>query len=122
MYGKLKLTKEFYDLYTELMPADSDWTDVENTEILQPEDSKAGDKYLVYIKEVTSDGTITVDVKLLKCTRIEDSGVNEIPGEVPVITPVTYDSVALFVVLAVVILAIILVAILKIKSNKKSEK
>ena len=121
-YGRLKLIKEFYDLYTELMPGDSEWTNVENSQILQPEDSKIGDRYIVYIKEVSSDGTITVDVKLLECTRIEDKGVNEVPGKVPVITPVTYDSVTLFVILAVVILAIIIVAILKVKSNKKSDK
>ena len=35
-YTNLSLSKQFYDLYVKLMPSDSEWTAVENSEILQP--------------------------------------------------------------------------------------
>ena len=122
-YGKLKLAKEFIDLYTGLMPQDSDWTEVENNEIMQPEDTVTGDKYVVYIKEVAEDGTEIVDVKLLECIRKEDQGKNQKEETVTEVvkSPVTYDSIALIIAFVVIVLAIIIVAILKVKSNRKSD-
>ena len=41
-YNQLNITKQFYDLYSSLVPTedDSNWTEVSNMEILQPEDTK----------------------------------------------------------------------------------
>ena len=50
-YTNLSLSKQFYDLYMELMPTNSEWTEVENSEILQPDNTVEGDKYIVYLKE-----------------------------------------------------------------------
>lgn len=119
-YANLSLTKQFYDLYTQLMP--TDWTEVDNFEILQPEEAREGDKYIVYIKEEQGQ-TSTIDAKFLVCRYEEDQGKNQEEKTITetVKLPVTYDSIALIVALAIIILAIIIVAILKLKSNKKEK-
>jgi len=117
-YESLSFSKRFYELYTMLTPLDEEWTEVENSEILQPETARTGDKYILYLKE---ENTGTVDVKLLESVyefndryeKEEDKVITE-----TVKLPVTYDSIALIVIFAIVILAIIIVAILKMKSNK----
>lgn len=135
-YESLSLTKRFYELYTELMPEDDEWTEVENSEILQPETARTGDKYILYLKEESkvavslaeatdaAEVVEVVDVKLLESVyefndryeKEEDKVITE-----TVKLPVTYDSIALIVIFAIMILAIIIVAILKIKSNKKEK-
>ena len=108
------------DLYTQLMP--TDWTEVDNSEILQPEEAREGDKYIVYIKEEQGQ-TSTIDAKFLVCRYEEDQGKNQEEKTITetVKLPVTYDSIALIVALAIIILAIIIVAILKLKANKKEK-
>lgn len=120
-YTNLSLTKQFYDLYMKLMP--TDWTDVDNAEILQPENTVQGDKYILYLKEEISGAEATVDSKFLVCEYKEDQGSDKKEETITetVKLPVTYDSIALIVVFAIVILAIIIVAILKVKSNKKEK-
>lgn len=122
-YGRLALAKEFLNLYTGLMPQESEWTEVENKEIMQPEDTVTGDKYVVYIKEVAKDGTEIVDVKLLECIRKEDQGKKQKEETVTEVvkSPVTYDSIALIVAFAVILLAIIIVSILKIRQSKREK-
>ena len=51
-YEKLELAREFYNLYILQMPKDSEWKNIENNTILQPEDTVAGDKFIVYIKAI----------------------------------------------------------------------
>ena len=123
-YGKLKLVKSFYDQYLELMPEDSEWSEIENSEILQPDSAKSGDLFIVYIKEVADSGEEIIDVKVLECVRTEEQGTdkNEETVTEVVNSPVTYDSAALLIVFGVIILAIVTVVILKIRTNKKSEK
>lgn len=120
-FVKLDLTKEFYDLYNKLKPiSESEWNQVVNGEIMQPDGSVDGDKYILWLREVSNTGT-TIDVKLLNCTKIEDSGVATQEKEVTEVvkSPVTYDSIALFVALGFIIIAIIVVLILKKLSSKK---
>ncbi len=119
-YGKLKLAKEFYNLYLSQMPQSSEWKTVENNEILQPEDTVAGDKYIVYIKEVKSDGSEIIDVKLLECIREEAQGKNQKKETSKL--PITYDSIALLVIFAILIFAIVIVLILKKKQSEKHGK
>ena len=125
-YGKLKLAQEFYDLYLQLTPNDSDWKDASNNEILQPEDTKAGDKFVVYIKESKKTGEEVIDIKLLECIREEAKGENQKEETITenvrkaVKLPVTYDSIALIVIFVLLVLAIVFVALLKNKySNGK---
>ena len=122
-YINLSLSKQFYDLYVKLMPSNSEWTAVENSEILQPENTVEGDKYIVYIKE-TKGNDETVDAKFLTCVYKEDAGVDKEEKTITetVKLPVTFDSGAiLFTILGVIIIALIIVAIIRKKSEKKDE-
>ena len=124
-YGKLKLAIEFYDLYQKLMPEDAEWIKVNNGEILQPNDSKAGDKCIVYIREMNNNSENITDVKLLECMREEAQGKEEKEEQVTekvqktVKLPITYDNPTLIVIFAVLIVAIIILAILR-KSQTKN--
>lgn len=122
-YTNLSLSKQFYDLYVKLMPSDSEWTAVENSEILQPENTVEGDKYIVYIKE-TKGNDETVDAKFLTCVYKEDAGVDKEEKTITetVKLPVTFDSGAiLFTVLGIIIIALAIFVFIRIKSNKKDE-
>ena len=130
-YGKLKLAQEFYKLYLKLMPEDSEWEKVNNREILQPEDTNAGDKYIVYIKELKKNRDEIIDIKLLECVREEAQGKKQIEEEVTeevkqtVKLPITYDSITLIIIFAILVIAIIVVTILRsnhIKNNEKDTK
>ena len=123
-YENLSAEKRFYELYEKLTPAESDWTEVENSEILQPETARTGDKYIAYIKEENGQQT-TVDAKLLvskydyeeKRVKEEDKVITE-----TVKLPVTFDSGAiLFTVLGIIVIALAIFVFIRIKSNKKDE-
>lgn len=122
-YTNLSLSKQFYDLYMELMPTDSEWTEVENSEILQPDNTVEGDKYIVYLKEETADST-TVDAKFLTCVYKADEGVDQKEETITetVKLPVTFDSgTILFIILGIIVLALVIFAIIRVKANKKDE-
>lgn len=122
-YTNLSLSKQFYDLYMELMPTDSEWTEVENSEILQPDNTVEGDKYIVYLKEETAD-SITVDAKFLTCVYKADEGVDQKEETITetVKLPVTFDSgTILFIILGIIVLALVIFAIIRVKANKKDE-
>lgn len=122
-YTNLRLSKQFYDLYMELMPTDSEWTEVENSEILQPDNTVEGDKYIVYLKEETDDST-TVDAKFLTCVYKADEGVEQKEETITetVKLPVTFDSgTILFIILGIIVLALVIFAIIRVKANKKDE-
>ena len=122
-YTNLSLSKQFYDLYMDLMPTDSEWTEVENSEILQPDNTVEGDKYIVYLKEETADST-TVDAKFLTCVYKADEGVDQKEETITetVKLPVTFDSgTILFIILGIIVLALVIFAIIRVKANKKDE-
>ena len=122
-YTNLSLSKQFYDLYMDLMPTDSEWTEVENSEILQPDNTVEGDKYIVYLKEETADST-TVDAKFLTCVYKADEGVEQKEETITetVKLPVTFDrGTILFIILGIIVLALVIFAIIRVKANKKDE-
>lgn len=122
-YTNLSLSKQFYNLYMELMPTNSEWTEVENSEILQPDNTVEGDKYIVYLKEETAD-SITVDAKFLTCVYKADEGVDQKEETITetVKLPVTFDSgTILFIILGIIVLALVIFAIIRVKANKKDE-
>lgn len=114
MYSKLVLYKEFNTLYNTLVSelAEADWKNVEGQEILQPEDTENGDKYVLWI----SDGTV-IDAQFLTSKYVEEKVVEKITTKLPV----TYDNNTLLIVLAILVVAIIIVSI-RIKSLKKEDK
>lgn len=123
-YNQIKATKEFYDIYMKLQPQiqDSSWTKVENMEIMQPENSQNNDKYVIWLKQ--EDGNnITIDAKFLISTRAyeEKWEPEQIVVKETVKLPITYDSMALFIILGIIIIGIVVIVILRKKSNKQEK-
>lgn len=114
MYSKLVLYTRFNTLYTELSSElDNDaWEEVENQEILQPEDTENGDKYVLWIR-----GEDILDAQFLTSKYDEEKVIEKITTKLPV----TYDNNTLLVVLAVLVIAIVAVSV-RIKSLKKEDK
>ena len=120
-YESLSLSQKFYNLYQQLMPGVREWTLVENNEILQPEEARKDDKYIVYLKEETDPNTNLVDAKFLVCDYTPEEGVDKTTVEEIVKLPVTFDSgTILFITLGIIVLALVIVAIIK-RTNKKDE-
>lgn len=124
MYSKIELAEQFYSLYTKLIP--TKWTSVENMQVLQPSDAQDGDNYVVFLKKVDANNQETIDVKFLTSQRTDSE--ESIPASVETKTvkettklPITYDSIILFVVLAVILiaLAIVYIRMRKIQGKQK---
>ena len=123
MYNKVNKAIEFNNLFDELIQV-AEWTKVENMTIEQPENSKDGDKYIVFLKKETNGQTDKVDAQFLTC---KDNYIPEVKTE-KVVTkttaklPITYDSVLLIVILGIIVLAIIIVYARMRKINKHQGK
>lgn len=127
-YESLSLTEQFYNLYADTIPEDRDWTVVENNEILQPENTTDGDKYVVWIKEEVKHATgktdTTIDAKFLICEYEYNEGREEIEETIieTVKLPVTFDNgIVLFIALGIIVLALVIVMVIRVKTNKKGE-
>lgn len=121
-YQKLKLSKEFYDLYQKLLPTEKEWQPVNELTIMQPEDTVQGDKYVVYIKEETDKTTI--DAKFLISVRKEEQGKAEIEKQITEIvsSPVTFDSgIILFILLVIIVVALLIFIIIRKKQDKENK-
>ncbi len=121
MYEKVQLGEEFYNLYSKLVE-EANWQEVENMTIGQPEQSVAGDEYVVLLKMVDGDQEV-VDAQFL--TAYDDYKPNVVKEQVvtqeTTRLPITYDSIALIVVLAVIVIALVVVFIRMKKVSKKDE-
>lgn len=114
MYTKLDTYYEFatlaVDLLTELDA--NNWLEAEGNEILQPEDARNGDKYVVWLIEDNE-----LDVQFLT-SKYEEEKITE---KITTKLPVTYDDNRLLIVLAVLVIATIVVSV-RINSLKKEDK
>ena len=120
----MSIEQEISKLYNILVPDDDDvnWTEVDDNVILQPETTANGDKYIVWLKEVTSDEKVIKDVQFLESTYEKEIGQEEMTVIQEVVRiPVTYDSVALFVILGIILVAILVVGVMKWTLNKKEK-
>lgn len=121
---KLELMNKFYSLYKKLEPNENDgsWLKVENSEILEPQDSKNGEKYIVFIKGINKD-TMVIDAQFMTCydkyNPIYEKETVTIKETSKL--PVTYDSIALIVIFVIVVIATIVVLIIKYNLNKKKK-
>ena len=122
MYEKVQVNQEFYNLYSKLVN-EAKWQEVENMEVKQPEASVAGDKYIVFLKKVAKEGETTIDAQFL--TAYDDYKPNAVKEQIvtqeTTRLPITYDSIALIVILAIVVIALVVVFIRMKKLNKKDE-
>lgn len=114
MYSKLVLYTQFNTLYNKLSSelVEADWQEVAGQEILQPEDTENGEKYVLWIRE----GNV-IDAQFLTSKYDEEKVIEKITTRLPV----TYDNNTLLVVLAILVVAIVVVSI-RIKSLKKEDK
>lgn len=120
---KLQLTGEFYELYKKLVPEtnDSSWEAVNEMEILQPENSKNGDQYIVFIKS-EKDNDIVIDAQFMTCFDKYSPLYEKEQVTVKETTklPVTYDfTITLIGILAIIIIAIVVILFVVKRLNKK---
>lgn len=119
MYTQIQVYSEFFNQFKSLMPnADTEWTKVEGDEILQPEDSEDGEKYILWIKEDSNQNSI-LDMQFL--TSHKEYSEEKIIEKITTKLPVTYDNNTLLIVLAILVVAIIIVYI-RIRMLNKKEK
>ena len=117
-YTKLEVYYEFANLAVDLLNNldENAWIKVEGNEILQPEDAKNGDKYVVWLIE-GDEASGELDVQFLT-SKYEEETVKE---KITTKLPVTYDDNRLLIVLAVLVIATIVVSV-RISSLKKEDK
>ena len=120
-YERVSLVRSFSNAYDKMYSNIKEWKEVpENNEILQPQESKKNDVYLVWLK---NDETQEHDVQILICDDYQDIEVEESKKVTVYETtklPVTFDSIiTLIIILAVLVVLILALVVVKKKSNKK---
>lgn len=120
-YEKVTLAREFTDTYTEMFEKIEEWEEVpSNKEILQPQEAKKNDIYLVWLKDNTTEEH---DVQILLCNDgqdIEKEEAKKVTVYETTKLPVTYDSIiTLIIVLVVLVVIIIALVFAKKRLNKK---
>ena len=123
---KIKLSTEFSNLYQELLN-NAKWSEVENLTIEQPEDAEEGTQYILLLKEekeVNGTEQVVYDVQFLTSAQDPFENYENVVNEEKVVVkrtsklPITYDSIVLWVVLAVIVIALIIVR-KKVKKESK---
>lgn len=116
-YDKLSIYGQFKSLYEELKPSEG-WNVAENNVIKQPQESKKGEQYLVWIKNEQ-----TTDVQIMTCNDdyTPEYENKKIINKVITKLPITGESLALYITAAILIVLIVTVAILKVKNNKSNK-
>lgn len=123
-YSNIMKINEFYNLYNTLMP--TTWkNEVKNNKINEPEDSRHGEQYVVWIKATNGEQEV-VDVQFMTCAReeTEERSTEIVKEEVTTTTklPLTFDAtMTLIVVLGVIIVAIVILLVIKKKTSNKSK-
>lgn len=123
IYEKVQFGAKFNELYSKIM-SEVEWNELEGTMIEQPEESVAGDKYIVLLKKVDNEGQTTMDVQFLTAFDAYKPNVvkEEVVTQETSKLPITYDSIALFVVLGIIVLLIAIVFIRMKNLNQKNGK
>lgn len=121
MYSELEVASKFANLYEKLVPKteDNNWIKVENNIILQPEEAKNSEQYILWLKNETSEG-IKLDAQFLTC--FEDYKPEVISEKVVTKLPVTADDPTLFIILAILAVAFVIVGILRIHAGKTEKR
>ena len=120
-YERVALAREFTDTYAQMLEKIENWEQVpSNKEILQPQESKKDDIYLVWLRNNENKEN---DVQILICDDHQDIEVEEAKKVTVYETtklPVTYDSI-ITLIIALIILVVIIIALIiaKKKISKK---
>lgn len=120
IYTKIEVYNEFLNYFYTLTPdIEDNWVNVQENEILQPEDSKDGEQYILWIRESENEQTQNIDVQFL--TSHKEYSEERIKETITTKLPVTYDNNILLIVFGALIVAIIIVYI-RIKTLNRKEK
>lgn len=144
IFDKTKSAIEFLDLYNEIIEeanSSNSWLDVtvnENgdLEIAEPEDTKTGDEYMIFLKKSFGNTTRTIhdnenttyDAHFLICGERHGEVVENEPIKTEkkvvkkVRLPITADNLTLYVIIAVIAVALILVFIRIKRLENKSRR
>lgn len=122
MYIVVTTYQRVNELYESIYSA-STWKSVEEMEVLQPEDAKHGEIYILALRQLDGDVEITSDIQILTSKRHYDEGVSQIitqeTVQKAVKLPVTGDNIFLIIGFLLLIFALILLVILKRKTIQK---
>lgn len=118
---KINLSTEFSKLYTELINS-AEWTKVNSDLMIETPEEEADTKYILFLKEELN-GNVTYDAQFLTSDKEPFDKYKKEDDKIIVKRrtsklPITGDSIALFIALAVIIVAIILVR-RKMKKDSK---
>lgn len=119
-YNKILVTTQIKELYNSVKN-EAKLQNVIDYVIYQPIDSKEGDKYLVLLQQLSKGKVVREDIQFLVCTEGHEEEVVKETKEIKKATvlPRTYDSIILFIILAIIVITAIVVMI-RMK-NLKSE-
>lgn len=122
MYEKIQLVENFNETLS-AVTNQAKWQEVKDMIITQPEESVAGDEYIVLLKKVDEQGATTMDVQFLTAFDAYKPNVvkEEIVTQETTRLPITYDSIALFVILGIIVILVVAVFFRMKKLNKKNE-
>lgn len=119
MYKRINVYKEFLNTFNNLIPSYTDnWIDIQENEILQPEDAEDGEQYILWIKESQNDQTIKLDIQFL--TSHKKYSEEKIMETITTKLPITYDNNILLIALVILVLVSVAVYI-RIKTLKNKE-
>lgn len=119
MYTRINIYNEFLNTFNNLIPSDTDnWINVQENEILQPEDAEDGEQYILWIRESQNNQTTKLDIQFL--TSHKQYSEEKIIETITTKLPITYDNNTLLIVLAILILVSVVVCI-RIKTLKNKE-
>lgn len=111
-YTKIKASKEFTDLATRLHNElkEEDWKVVSEKTVYQPENTKTGDKFILWLKGDKIEDVHFLESKMEETPKYEKEKTK---------LPYTYDDNTILIALAIVIIAIAIVAIRIVVLKKK---
>lgn len=123
MFEKIKLCKEFNELYTKLIER-TNWAEVTDKTIRQPKESMENDEYVVFIKKVAEDKEV-IDVQFLVAN---DDYKENIEKEQIVIQettklPITFDNIIILILAFIIVINALIIIFIRIrKLSKKDER
>jgi len=122
IYEKVQLAEQFNNVF-KTVTTDAKWKEVEDMMVTQPEESVAGDKYIVLLKKVDEQGVTTLDAQFLTAYDAYKPNVvkEQVVTQETTKLPITYDSIALFVVLGIILVLVVVIFIRMKKLNKQNE-
>lgn len=124
MYTVTTTYKNFLNTYNNIIDT-IEFKEVENMEIMQPEDSYTGDRYVMFLRKLDGDVKLQEDIQILTCKRIEDNGVDKVVNqkevEKAVKLPITGDNLLLICGFVALVVALIVLLVIKKNSNSKKK-